>query len=135
MSSIRKDAAAEPGKPSKSGDPPPEWSMRTYVVTFLFRGPNRVEDKAVAAELQRGHLANMGRLHEEGKLILAGPFLDDTDLRGIAVFDSDSVEDVRALWNADPAVKAGTLRIEVHPWYSAKGIGIARPDVTDPPVA
>jgi uncharacterized protein len=101
-------------------------------VTFLFRGKNRITDKAAAAELQRGHLANMGRLHEEGKLILAGPFLDDTDLRGIAIFDSDSVEAVRGYWVEDPAVKAGTLRVEVHPWYSAKGITILRPDVADP---
>jgi uncharacterized protein YciI len=133
MSATKKDDAAPPGRPSKSGEPPPAWSMRTYVVTFLYRGPNRVTDERAADELQRGHLAHMSRLHEEGKLILAGPFRDDGDLRGIGVFDSESVDEVRALWSEDPAVKAGTLRIEVRLWYSAKGIGIARPDVEDPP--
>lgn len=113
------------GQPSGQGDPPPEWSMRTYVVGFLFRGPSPPGDPQAGAELQRGHLANIARLHQEGKIILAGPFLDKTDLRGIFLFDATSVEEAQALCDTDPAIRAGSLRVELHPWYSAKGIGIA----------
>ncbi len=112
------------GVPSEKGDPPPEWAMRTYVLGLIHRGPNRVADPKEADELQRAHLANNARLHKEGKLILAGPFLDKTDLRGIFLFDLSTVEEAKALCDTDPAVKAGTLRVELHPWYSAKGIGI-----------
>jgi uncharacterized protein YciI len=113
-----------PGTPSKEGDPPPEWAMRTYVLGLIYRGPHRVEDPKEAEALQRAHLANNARLHEAGKLILAGPFLDKTDLRGIWQLDASTVEEAKALCDSDPAIQAGTLRVELHPWYSAKGIGI-----------
>ena len=115
------------GIPSREGEPPPEWAMRKYVLVLIYRGPNRPADPAKADELQRLHLANNARLHEEGKLILAGPFLDKTDLRGIFLFDSESVEEVHGWCDSDPAVRAGMLRVEIHPWYSARGIGISPP--------
>ena len=118
--------AASAGKPSVEGDPPPEWAMRKYVIGFLFRGPNRVEDEKESDRLQRAHLANIARLHAEGKIILAGPFLDKTDLRGVFLFDVETVEEAKALCDTDPAIQAGSLRVELHPWYSAKGIGIAQ---------
>ena len=116
-----------PGVPSPKGEPPPEWAMRTYVLVLLYRGPNRPDDPARANELQRLHLASNARLHEEGKLILAGPFLDKTDLRGIFLFDSESVDEVRGWCESDPAIREGMLRVEIHPWYSARGIAIVPP--------
>ncbi len=113
-----------PGTPSEKGDPPPQWAMKTYVMGFLFRGPNRITDEKAADELQRAHLANIARLHKAGKIILAGPFRDDTDLRGLFLFDVATVEEAKALCDTDPAIQAGSLRVELHPWYSSKGIGI-----------
>ena len=114
------------GKPSAKGDPPPEFEMRTYVLALLFRGATPEPEPEKSKELFRGHLANISRLHEEGKIILAGPMLDKTDLRGIFLFDLDSVEEAQKLCDTDPAIRAGALRVELHPWYSAKGIGISR---------
>jgi len=125
-------SSSHPGRPSLQGEPPPKWAMRTYVLVLLYRGPNPEPDPEKAAELQRGHLANSARWYAEGKLLVAGPFRDDTDLRGIWIFDSDSVDEVKALCDTDPAIRAGTLRVEIHPWYSAKGLMVARPDVADP---
>lgn len=71
-------------------------------------------------------MANMQRLGAEGKLLLAGPFGDDTDLRGIFVFKVASMEEAQALIATDPAVQAGRLRVELHPWYSAKNIVVYR---------
>jgi myo-inositol-1(or 4)-monophosphatase len=126
---MRDDAAAArggggAGVPSKDGDPPPEWAMRQYVVGFLYRGPNPVEDPEESKAMMRGHLANIQRLHDEGKIILAGPYLSKTDLRGYFLFDTDSVEAAQGWCDSDPAVEAGVFRVELHPWYSAKGIGI-----------
>lgn len=115
-----------PGTPSAKGDPPPEYEMRKYVLALLFRGPTPEKDPAKSDELFRGHLANIARLHEEGTILLAGPMLDKTDLRGIFLFDLESVEEAQALCDTDPAIRAGALRVELHPWYSAKGIGITR---------
>ncbi|HEY6221692.1 MAG TPA: inositol monophosphatase family protein [Candidatus Eisenbacteria bacterium] len=120
---------ASAGTPSKEGDPPPEWAMRKYVIGFLFRGPSPVEDEKESDRLQRAHLANIARLHAEGKIILAGPFLDRTDLRGVFLFDVESMEEAKALCDTDPAIQAGSLRVELHPWYSSKGIGIVQEPV------
>lgn len=118
---------AAPGRPSAKGDPPPELEMRTYVLALIYRGPTPESDPEKSQDLFRGHMANIARLHGEGKLILAGPMLDKTDLRGIFLFDLDSVEEARKLCDTDPAIRAGALRVELHPWYSAKGIGISAP--------
>ena len=114
------------GVPSKDGDPPPEWAMRQYVVAFLYRGPNPVDDPEESKKMMKGHLANIQRLHDEGKIILAGPYLSKTDLRGYFLFDTDSVEAAQTWCDTDPAIAAGAFRVDLHPWYSAKGIGIRR---------
>jgi len=61
-------------------------------------------------------------LAEEGKLVLAGPFLDDGDLRGIYIFDAKTIEEAEAWTNSDPAVQAGSLIMELHPWYGSAGV-------------
>jgi uncharacterized protein YciI len=109
--------------------------MRSYVLVLIYRGPTQIEDEEEAAAMQRGHLASNARLYEEGKLILAGPFRDNTDLRGIFLFDSDSVEEVRGWCDQDPGIRSGWLRVEIHPWYSARGITIVPPVTAAPSAA
>jgi uncharacterized protein YciI len=60
---------------------------------------------------------------KSGKLVGAGPFADDGDLRGVFIFRLDSATEAKALAEADPAVKAGRLAIEMHSWMGPKGIG------------
>lgn len=113
-----------------AAEPAPERiAMETYYMAFLYRGDKWTPEVTPATqELQKAHLANIGRLSKEGKLILAGPFMDDGPLRGIFVFRVGSLAEAQALCDTDPAVKAGRLRVELHPWYSAKGITV----VTEP---
>lgn len=94
-----------------------EYGMRNYVMAFLKRGPNRPADPERAAELQRAHLRNIERMAKQGKLALAGPFLDDGELRGIYVFCVASLEEAEALARTDPAVQAGSLVMELKEWY------------------
>lgn len=90
---------------------------------FLSRGDKWTPEKTPAtAELQRAHLANIMRLAEMKKLVVAGPFGDDTSLRGIFVFRVASIEEARQLAATDPAVQAGRLKIEMHPWVVPEGI-------------
>src|SRR5471030_297369 len=60
-----------------------EYGMKTYVMAFLKAGPNRSQDSIARMELQKAHLKNIMRLAAEGKLIIAGPFLDDQPIKGI----------------------------------------------------
>lgn len=101
-----------------------EYGMRKYVMAFLKKGPNRPTDKDEASKLQAAHMANIGRLAEKGKLALAGPFLDDGELRGIYVFNVETIEEAKALTETDPAVQAGSLIMELHPWYGSAALGL-----------
>lgn len=99
-----------------------DYGMARYVMALLRTGPNRDIDSATAAELQRAHLDNITRMAEEGDLLLAGPFLDDGDIRGIYVFDVETVEEARELTETDPAIREGLLEMELHPWYGSAAV-------------
>ncbi len=99
-----------------------DYGMNRYVFAFLKVGPNRAQDSLTAAKLQQAHLANIGRLAQEGKLVLAGPFLDEGDIRGIYIFAVETVEEATKLTETDPAIQAGRLRMELHPWYGSAGL-------------
>lgn len=98
-----------------------QWEMKQYYMVFLIKGPNRNQDSATAATIQKAHLENIGRLHEEKKLAVAGPFLDDQNMRGIFIFDVATEKEVIDLLNTDPAIISGRLIYEIHPWMTGKG--------------
>ena len=99
-----------------------EYGMKKYVFAFLYRGPNRDLPKAEADALQIEHLKNINRMASEGKLVLAGPFLDNEDLRGIYIFNVESVAEAEVLTNTDPAIQAGSLRMELREWYGSAAL-------------
>lgn len=94
-----------------------EYGMKPYVMAYLKRGPNRDFSEEEAQALQKAHLDNIGRLVESGEMLIAGPFLDDGDVRGIFIFDVPTLEEAERLTQSDPAVQAGSLEMELRPWY------------------
>jgi uncharacterized protein YciI len=109
-------AIAQEQKPEEK-----KYEMKRYWMVFLKTGPTRDQDSVTAMKIQEGHLANIGRLAELGKILVAGPFGDDTDLRGIFIMDCKDEAEVKDLCSSDPAIKAGRLIAEIHPWWTAKG--------------
>jgi len=96
--------------------------MTGYVLALLKPGPRRDQPTEEAARLMKAHLANIQRLADEGKLVLAGPFLDDGPFAGIYVFRVATVEEARSLTATDPAIQAGRLEMELHAWYGSAAL-------------
>lgn len=99
-----------------------EYGMRKYVIANLVAGPNRNQDSTTAAQLQRAHLDNIKQMAEAGKLVLAGPFMDDGEVKGIYVFAVETVEEAEKLTKTDPAIQAGRLKMELRPWYGSAAL-------------
>lgn len=94
----------------------------TYYFAFLLRGPEWTPGQTPELErLQEAHLANIRRLADTGKLVIAGPFSDDGPMRGVFVFKTETLDEAKTLANSDPAVRAGRLVLEFHPWLVPAG--------------
>ena len=105
----------------KKANTPPK--LTTVYLAFLLRGEKWTPEQTPATEeLQKAHLANIVRLNKMNKLPVAGPFGDEGTMRGIFVFRVGSIEEARMLTETDPAVKAGRLALELHPWQVPEGI-------------
>lgn len=115
---------AEPAKAAPARAMPD--NMKQYWFVMLSKGPRRGEaiTPEQSAELQAGHMAHMSAQHEAGRLVMAGPFGDDGDWRGIQIYDAASKQEVEALCAEDPAVKAGRLACEVRPWWGQVGTAL-----------
>jgi len=101
----------------------PQYTMTTYYMGFLKKGPlwtSEATPEVIA--IHEGHMANIRRMAALGKLIVAGPFLDDGDLRGVLVFCTASQEEAEALVAEDPAIMAERFTVEIHPWLMPKEV-------------
>lgn len=99
--------------------------MSSVYFGFLKKGPNRKDgdgDTPEIQELQKAHIANINRLAQLKKLVVAGPFGDEGQLRGIFVFRVDSLQEAQDLAATDPMIKIDRLRIELHPWNVPEGV-------------
>ena len=99
--------------------------MNTVYFGFLKKGPNRKEgdgDSPEVQDLQKAHIANIIRLADMKKLIVAGPFGDDGLFRGIFVFRVTSLQEAQELSATDPMIKIHRLEIELHPWRVPDGV-------------
>ena len=98
------------------------YGMKSYVMAFLKSGPNRSGSPEERMKLQEAHMANIDRMAAAGQLVLAGPFLDNTDIRGIYIFNVADTAVAREWTATDPAIEAGSLTMELHPWYGSAAL-------------
>ena len=75
--------------------------MARYVLTFTYTDP----DARAAARPQ--HLDYLRGLHEEGKVVMAGPWGDGSG--ALVVFDVADEAEAQAIVDADPYTAAGVV--------------------------
>ena len=113
--------AEEPAPPAPA---PAPFELESYQLVLLKRpaAPTQYPQEKLQ-EIQAAHLGHLGRMAREGHMVAAGPFGDQEDesLRGLALYRVGSIEEARRLAEADPAVQAGRLEVEVMTWYTQKG--------------
>ncbi len=99
-----------------------EMGMGRYVLVILKSGPTPVPAGPERDEMFRGHFANMKRLADDGKLVLAGP-LDGVDgWRGLFILDVADVDEARALAATDPVIQRGEMIAECHKFYGSAAL-------------
>jgi uncharacterized protein YciI len=61
-------------------------------------------------------------LGKSGVLLMAGPFENGGDKRGLMLFDVGTKEEAAPLMDSDPAVKAGRMTYELIEWWTKPGV-------------
>jgi uncharacterized protein len=84
--------------------------------------PSAYDDETIE-RVQREHLAYHASLREAGQVVTNGPVTDQPDesFRGLTFYRTGSLEQARRLAQADPAVQAGRLEVDVMTWYCPPG--------------
>lgn len=104
-----------------------KYEMSHYVVGFLRNGPAwTAEETAETRRIKEGHMANVRKMVDSGKLIVAGPFEDNGELRGMFIFNVTSVEEARTLAEPDPLIQSHRMVLELHPWSAGKGLKVGQ---------
>jgi len=93
-------------------------ALDQFTIVFLVTRPGA---PPYDETIQNAHLSHLADLHEAGQLLAAGPLRDpDRELRGIALLNV-GVDEARALFENDPAVRAGWFDLRIYPWFSPAG--------------
>ncbi|MFV0540229.1 MAG: YciI family protein [Aestuariibaculum sp.] len=95
--------------------------IQQYFMVFLKNGPIRSQNEEESQLLQEAHLAHLSKMYELGYADISGPMGDEGEIRGISIYNVPTLKMADSLAKTDPAVKAGRLVVEVHPWWAAKG--------------
>lgn len=100
-----------------------KYGMKKYVIAFLHRG-DRVSEytEEQRSEIQGSHMANINRMAGAGKLVMAGPFFGNDELRGLYIFAVESLEEAEELTASDPAIQAGVLKMDLKEWYGSAAL-------------
>ena len=99
----------------------PEFKMVQYYFVELIRNPDKPQiDSTEVMKIQEGHMQNMSKMVEEGKLLCAGPFGDGNG-GGIWILKVDSHEEAEELCKQDPAVMNKRLNYKIRSWWTSEG--------------
>ena len=85
------------------------------------KGRPKISDQ-LANEYQEGHMANIQKMAKSGDLFWAGPFADDTPMRGLFFFFDKDKKHIEELVAKDPTFVHGRLEMKLYRWWAPKGM-------------
>ena len=97
------------------------YHMKQYWFVLYTKGDAPPLDSATSAATLKAHLAHQDEQAKRGLIQAGGPFGDKGDWRGLLLYDCETQEEGEGYLKADPFVRVGQLKYEVHPWYGAVG--------------
>ncbi len=99
-----------------------EHGMRGYVFVVLKTGPKQMPAGPERDAMFKGHFANIQRLADERKLVVAGPFDGVEGWRGMFVFAVKDIDEAKALVATDPVIANGEMVAEYHKYYGSAAL-------------
>ena len=100
-----------------------DYGMKSYMFAILKTGGNTTTKKTLIDSCFSGHMANIVRLVNEGKLIVAGPLgKNDNAYRGIFIFNVNTIEEAQELVQLDPAINSNLLDVDLYNWYGSAAL-------------
>ena len=100
-----------------------DYGMKSYIFVILKTGSNTTTDKKFIDSCFAGHMSNMGKMVEAGKLVVAGPIgKNEKSYRGIFIINAKDFEEAKELLKGDPAVKEKLLEAELFNWYGSAAL-------------
>jgi uncharacterized protein YciI len=95
------------------------YAQNPYTIVFLHKKADaeKISDDD-RKKIMDGHMANINRLAEEGKLVAAGPFDGGG---GLFVMKTSSVAEAQSWVDTDPGVKAKRWNVEILPFTPRQG--------------
>lgn len=104
------------------------YGMKMYVFVMLKTGTNTSPDKVTKDKAFEGHMNNIKKMADAGKLAVAGPFENGGNNRGIFILNVTTFEEAKALLEDDTAVKEKYLKPEFTLWYGSASL-METPDI------
>lgn len=105
-----------------------KYGMKMYIFVILKTGSNTTTDKTKLDGLFRGHMENITKLANSGKLVVAGPFKkNDKSFRGIFIINVKTAAEALELLEKDPAIKEKVLEAEILEWYGSAALPMYLP--------
>jgi uncharacterized protein YciI len=81
---------------------------------MLFVATLNIVDQELNAKVRPSHLEYLNKLFLEGKVVMAGPFADKQG--GMVIYKASSLEDAKAMAEADPVIVEGARTLELREW-------------------
>jgi uncharacterized protein YciI len=100
-----------------------DYGMKYYYLVILKTGRAEIEEKTMLDSLFAGHMQNISRLADEGKLVVAGPIArNDNAYRGIFILNAASMEEAHSMVLTDPVISNNVMEADIYRWYGSAAL-------------